>query len=121
MTKRIWTPAARQLLFERIVEQFGPYEEWPSQTTPGRNQDQWRNFLEAFAVVVGAKGGDAVLMQVKFGQPVNNTAESAGHHWSTGHAETAIFCQAAALDAGHIRHAPDLSATMRRDKKTEAA
>jgi hypothetical protein len=49
--------------------------EWSNSSARMRNgrhnrhwaEDQWRAFLEAFAVVVGAQSGDAVLMQVKWG------------------------------------------------------
>jgi hypothetical protein len=119
MRKRKWTPAARQLLFERVVEEFGPHYEWPSPSKPARNADKWCDFLEAFAVVVGADSADAVLMQVKWGMPVDT--HEGTHEWFGGRAQTAILCQAAALDAGFIRHAPDLLAVRSdRDKKPVA-
>ena len=62
-TKRkiIWTRAARDLLYQRAIELFGPYSEWKNNRSPGRGMDaQYDLFCHAFAELVGAefrKGG----------------------------------------------------------------
>jgi hypothetical protein len=99
-TTVIWTAAARQFLFERLVAEFGPYSEWTSSGMPGRGLDQkYIQFLDAFATVVGATSGKAVKHQVAWAMPIRKLTSN----WtSTGHARTAILATAAALHAGFI-------------------
>jgi hypothetical protein len=99
MTKQvIWTAAARQLLFERLVAEFGPYSVWAGSGSPGRGLDKrYREFLEAFAIVTNANSADAVQHQIMFAVPVRGRA-----HWSGGHQRSAVMNLAAALSAGFI-------------------
>jgi hypothetical protein len=63
----IWTATVRRALFELLKKKFGTYSEWEKVVTPGRNlDDQYHNFCEAFAKVVGAKSGGAVQQQIRF-------------------------------------------------------
>lgn len=108
---RIWTPEARQLLYSRLREVFGPSNEWEYTNSPGRGLDEtYTEFCGAFAHVVGAKSADAVKHQVRFAMP--ETAE--GSEWGR-HAQTAILNKAAALEAGFIEdnQLPNLVATGR--------
>ena len=66
---RIWTPTARQFLFEQVKEKFGPLSKWKG-SKPGRGRDQaYDNLCDHFANVVGAKSADAVKLQIRFGMP----------------------------------------------------
>lgn len=109
---RIWTPAARQFLFEQLREQFGPASEWKASSKPGRGKDPaYDEFCERFSKVVRAKSVRAVKMQIRFGMPT--VGEST---WKAGQAQTAILCLAAAFQAGFIKDSdlPNLLATARK-------
>jgi hypothetical protein len=110
MSKReIWTPSARHLLYERLVALFGPYDEWEKSSSPGRGlDDDFMEFCDHFAQVVGADTGGAVKMQIRFAMPEKN-----GSSWDQSHARSAILNKAAALEAGFIGHGhlPELYAT----------
>lgn len=63
-SKRIWTSEITNLLFKLLVERFGPHSEWECETTPSRNNEEYNEFLEAFAKAIGATGSAAVKMQI---------------------------------------------------------
>lgn len=112
--KRIWTPAARQFLFEQLTEQFGPLSKWEASNKPGRGKDRaYDKFCEQFAKVVGANSGEAVKLQIRFGMPT--VGESS---WEE-QAQTAIHCLAASFQAGFIkdRDLPSLRAAGRKNSK----
>ena len=94
----IWTNAARELLFERLVRLFGPAKDWTSLSSPGRGfNDTFDEFCKAFARAIGAASGDAVKIQIRHAIYVNETG-----YWINGHAQAAILNKAAALKAGFI-------------------
>jgi hypothetical protein len=108
--KTIWTRAARELLFERLVARFGPYAEWEKGHAPGHGlDDEYEKFCDVFAETVGSKSGKAVRHQIMFA--VGVTSEGT-HHWTQAHARNAILNMAAAFEAGFIEHAdfPELLA-----------
>ena len=113
--KRIWTQAARQFLFERLTEQFGPASKWETSSKPGHGKDQaYNRFCGRFAKVVGANSADAVKQQIRFGMPT--VGEST---WGQGQAQTAILCLSAAFEAGFVKDSdlPNLRATGRKNSK----
>lgn len=96
--ENIWTSTARDLLFQQLVDRFGPYSEWALDHSPGRGlEDEFENFLIVFAELIGASSPLAVEMQIAFATPVTNRAE-----WRQGHVQAAILNIAAALNAGFI-------------------
>ncbi len=112
--RRIWTPAARQFLFEQLTVQFGPLSKWEASNRPGRGKDQaYDKFCEHFAKVVGANSAEAVKLQVRFGMPT--IGESS---WEE-QAQTAILCLAASFEAGFIqdKDLPNLRAAGRKNLK----
>lgn len=107
----IWSSNARQLLFSRLTKLFGAASEWEYTHAPGRGLDeQFEEFCEAFATVVGAKSADAVKMQIRFAMPEMGTGSERDRH-----AQTAILNKAYAMEAGFIedRDLPRLKAEMR--------
>jgi hypothetical protein len=99
-------------LYKRLVERFGPSDEWEKTSSPGRGLDaDFDKFCKVFAQAVGAKSGDAVKHQIRFAMP--ETAH--GSTWEQGHAQTAILNKAAALEAGFIKDSqlPNLVAVSR--------
>ena len=112
MPTEIWTNAKHDCLYERVVEQFGPYDEWTDTTLPGRGLNEaFRQFCADFARITGANSADAVHMQLRYAMP--ETAE--GSTWDQARARTAILNKAAALRAGFIRsaHLPTLMVSRR--------
>lgn len=113
----IWTGDVRRVLYKRLVQQFGPLNDWEKRQLPGRGLDQrFKEFCSAFALAVGAKSGAAVQHQIRFAMP--ETAQ--GSTWGR-HAQTAILNKAAALEAGFIDdgHLPDLLAVGRAPRPNE--
>ncbi len=104
-----WTGAARRLLYEELVAQFGPYDNWQSGHLPGNGRDvEYHRFLKAIAGVIGASSVKAVEQQIRFAMPVKRKAR-----WSQSHTYNAVLNMAAALQAGFIghRHLPEIVAT----------
>lgn len=102
----IWTNAAREHLFERLVKLFGPAKEWQTSASPGRGLDNaFDEFCEAFARATGAGSGKAVKHQISFALQRNG-------HWKKGHVQNVVLNKAAALRVGFIdsKHLPTLSA-----------
>lgn len=115
--KRIWTSTARKLLFEELVERFGPHSEWEKATAPGRGMDQeFEKFCELMAELVGANSADAVKHQIAFGSPVTGVAVWNG----PGFVQSAILNLAASFEAGFIVNSelPDLIAKRPKHKRT---
>ncbi len=116
----IWTGDVRRVLYRRLVERFGAFDNWVGTSSPGPGHDEnFNQFCDDFARVVGAKSGDAVKHQIRFAMP-----ESAGGSvWQEGHARTAILNKAAALESGFIenRHLPNLRATEARKSLVKVA
>jgi hypothetical protein len=109
--REIWTGDARRVLYRRLVELFGPYEEWEKAASPGRGrEEEFDEFCNVFAQTVGAKSGRAVQHQIMFALPETES----GSVWHT-QAQAAILNKAAALEAGFIRdkHLPNLLAVGR--------
>ena len=81
-TKRIiWTATAHELLYEQLVEQFGPHSTWEHKHNPGHGKEkEYRKFLEAFAIVVGANSEHAVRVQIGWAFPIvaNGTTRATG-------------------------------------------
>ena len=101
----IWSGDVRRVLYKRLVQLFGPLDQWEKTNSPGRGLDDgFDEFCEAFARAVGAKSGDAVKHQIRFAMPETER----GSTWER-HAQTAILNKAAALEAGFIKdkHLPD--------------
>lgn len=109
MAKQVkWTRAARDRLFKRVVQKFGPFDTWETSNSPASaRQKEFDKFCADFAKTVGAKSGKAVKMQIRFGSPTTKRSE-----WKAGHVRNAILCLAAALEAGFIgnKHLPNLTA-----------
>jgi hypothetical protein len=108
----IWTGSVRRVLFELIVKKFGPYSTWEKAVMPGRNlDDDYKNFCDLFAQVVGAKSGMAVQQQIRFAIQLANSGSAT---WKA-QAQNAIMCKAAALEMGFISSAdlPELHAKHR--------
>jgi hypothetical protein len=106
----IWSRAVRDLLFEELVERFGPYKDWEMQAAPSRRKRaEFDKFCASFADLVGAKSGEAVKHQIAWaiGVPMNSE-----HHWDSSQARNAMLNMAAAFDAGFIRNRdfPELTA-----------
>ena len=111
-TKRkiIWTRAARDLLYQRAIELFGPYSKWENNRSPGRGMDaQYDLFCHAFAELVGAESGKAVKMQLEWAMPL---APGNKRNWAPSHARSMILAMASAFEAGFIdnSHFPTLIA-----------
>ncbi len=107
----IWTGDVRRVLYQRLVDRFGPYDQWTKKSSPGRELDSaFLDFCASFATAVGAKSGKAVQHQIRFAMPETERGSSWGRH-----AQTAILNKAAALEAGFIedKHLPDLVAVGR--------
>jgi len=105
----IWTGNVRRTLYEKVVEQFGPFDQWERKHSPGRGLDQkYDEFCERFAGWLGATSGEAVKHQISFAMPETASERT----WEEGHARTAILNKAAALEAGFIenKHLPNLVA-----------
>jgi DNA-binding transcriptional regulator YdaS (Cro superfamily) len=109
--RMIWTGAAYRLLYQELVDKFGPYCDWEKKGSPGRNLDAgFKAFCSNFARIVGAKSGGAVGHQIRFAMPETSN----GTTWTAmGQSRTAILNKAAALEMGFIRQKdlPDLYAT----------
>lgn len=61
----IWTHGERAILYELLLEKFGPYEEWEHQTSPGFGREkEYDRFCETFAELIGAANVDAVKYKV---------------------------------------------------------
>jgi hypothetical protein len=116
--KQIWTPAARDLLFETLVAKFGPYSTRKKVDSPGNGKDAaFKKFCREFADVVGANSWEAVKHQIAWGSP---TRAGGLRDWiSPGHAYNAIL-NPAALDAGFIRRRdlPSLLAEGKYERET---
>jgi hypothetical protein len=109
MAKRqIWSGEARRLLYRRLVEEFGRFEEWKKSNSPGGGRDAaFEGFCKAFATVVGASSPEAVKHQIRFAMPETDR----GSVWEQ-QTQTAIANKAAALEEGFIgdKHLPHLLA-----------
>ena len=56
MTPTIWSRTARDLLFEELVKQFGPYKTWKRAEYPSKaKQKEFVKFCVDIAALVGAK------------------------------------------------------------------
>jgi len=107
----IWTGDVRRVLYQRLVQLFGPSGQWEKSNSPGRGLDEeFDRFCTVFAEAVGAKSGDAVKHQIRFALPETQRGSTWGRH-----AQTAILNKAAALEMGFIedRQLPDMVATGR--------
>jgi hypothetical protein len=63
----VWTNAARELLYERLVDLFGAAEVWSTTYTPGRGLDAaFDQFCKDFAAAIGAKTDRAVKLQIRY-------------------------------------------------------
>jgi hypothetical protein len=105
--REIWAGDVRRVLYRRLVELFGPYEEWEKAASPGKGRDEeFDEFCNIFAQTVGAKSGRAVEHQIRFALPETES----GSVWHT-QAQAAILNKAAALEAGFIKdkHLPNLA------------
>jgi hypothetical protein len=99
MPKQIWTGEIRRVLYQRLVQEFGPSWEWKRASSPGGDLDaKYETFCKVFAEAIGATSARAVEMQVRFALPESGD----GSVWE-GHAQTAILNKAAALEAGFIK------------------
>jgi hypothetical protein len=90
MATKIWTGTAYDMLFETLVERFGPYSAWECETAPKTDNIDYYKFLEAFAETIGASNRKAV------GLVVNHAIGKAVHH------EVFVFASAAAMHCGFI-------------------
>lgn len=110
----IWTGNVRRVLYQRLVREFGPSDQWEKTSSPGRGRDKaFDAFCAAFAVAVGAKSGAAVKHQIRFAMPESER----GSTWDR-QVQTAILNKAAALEMGFINDSqlPNLVAVGRSGK-----
>jgi hypothetical protein len=78
-----WTRTARDLLFESLVDRFGPHAAWEKATSPGRGMDRkYNEFCEAFAALVGAKSGKRLSSKFTLESPGRVETNSVGT-WDT--------------------------------------
>ncbi|MGA2057961.1 MAG: hypothetical protein ABSG88_21980 [Bradyrhizobium sp.] len=111
----IWTGDVRRVLYTRLVRRFGPSDKWKKTSSPGGGRDQdFKDFCEAFAKVVGAKSGNAVKHQIRFAITETEHGSNLGRH-----SQTAILNKAAALEMGFINDSqlPNLLAVRRPSEK----
>jgi hypothetical protein len=111
----IWTGDIRRVLYKRLVQLFGPSDEWEKTAAPGRGLDpDFDRFCGVFAQAVGAKSGDAVKHQIRFAMPETEHGSTWGRQ-----AQTAILNKAVALEAGFVRDGqlPNLVAVGRNDRQ----
>lgn len=112
---KIWTGDVRRVLYRRLVQKFGPSENWKKNSSPGRGLDKdFELFCKAFAQIVGADSADAVKHQIRFAMPETERGSTWGRQ-----AQTAILNKAAALEMGFIKDGqlPDLLAVGRSLKR----
>lgn len=112
---KIWTGDVRRVLYRRLVQRFGPSEQWEKTSLPGRGLDnEFEKFCQAFATAVGADSASAVKHQIRFAMPETEKGSTWGRH-----SQTAILNKAAALEMGFISDGqlPDLVAVGRVQKK----
>lgn len=103
MKKAIWTAAARRLLYELLVDRFGPYENWERSNYPSSaERAAFTKFCDDFANVIRAHSGRAVLHQIQWSVGVQTDGD---HHWPGGQSRNAVLNMAAAFEAGFIKHA----------------
>lgn len=83
MKDLIWTGEVRRMLYSRLVTLFGPHFDWPSKGGNGSQPSsdeairiQFREFLAAFALVIGAKSDEAVRQQINWA--IQNPEETNG-------------------------------------------
>jgi hypothetical protein len=97
MKTTIWTETKRHVLYELLVEDFGPHAKWELATAPSRERRaEYESFCTAFGELVGAKSGLAVRQQIAFAYQ-----DMAGLK-NQGMARTAVLNKAAADRMGFI-------------------
>jgi hypothetical protein len=99
-----WTDTSYRLLYEKLTEKFGPYQEWEKAHSPGRGLDEeYKAFLEAFAIVVGVDGDDpprGVAGQISF---IPQALKATDLNWlEPGKARQAMNNITAAYNAGFV-------------------
>jgi hypothetical protein len=107
----IWSGDVRRVLYRRLVQLFGTYEDRQKTSSPGDpHENSFDSFCVTFAEAVGAKSADAVKHQIRFAMPESESGSTWGRQ-----AQTAILNKATALEAGFIRdkHLPNLLAVGR--------
>jgi hypothetical protein len=101
--KKIWTLEVRQLLYRRLVEQFGPYNTWEQATLPGRGlNEDYREFCTSFAVTVGASSGQAVQLQIAYALTISPQQAAYLREVNIG---TTLLNKATAYEEGFITEA----------------
>ena len=107
----IWTGEVRRVLYQRLVQRFGPYRQWTKSHSPGgQHEEAYEAFCSAFAEAVGAKSSNPAKLQIRFAMPESESGSTWGRQ-----IQTAILNKAAALETGFIedKHLPDLHAVGR--------
>jgi len=109
-TRHIWKRDTRPLLYRRLVEKFGAYSSWENASFPSHAlREEYENFIESFALVVGAKSATAVKHQIAYATNGN----------SAGGPNVAINLMnniSAAVEAGFIRWCDVPSVRLVRDE-----
>lgn len=65
-----WTPTIRNLLYQLLVKNFGPYSDWKNNNYPEGKRDEYFNFIQNFADAMtklypnNPTSKDAVLQQI---------------------------------------------------------
>ena len=77
MKKFIWTLKNRTLLYEILVERFGPFSTWNKTAYPEGKKEEFYELLTAFAKIVGANSADAVQQQIAWATTRQSTTN--GH------------------------------------------
>ena len=112
MNPKIWTKAAYELLYQQLMERFGPYSEWKSPSCPSEKQrDRLNFFCESFASLIGAKSGDAVKLRIIYAVDGVGTEEDP-HQFAV---MTQSTCYA--LEAGFLKISSNASVTLKNAKE----
>lgn len=65
MKKSIWGIENWSILYKQLVDKFGPFSSWETNTHPP-DKDEFEEFCKGFANVIGAKSGRAVKQQIRW-------------------------------------------------------
>lgn len=93
MKEKFWYYSVRKNLYDQLVKRFGPLSSWEGSYP--KDKEGFKKFCESFAVIVGAKSGDAVEQQIRW---ATTTQENIGRD----HMPTYFGNKVAAIDAEFI-------------------
>ena len=77
MKPAIWTTKTRTMLYERLVQLFGPYTSWKENGI--ESSDDYKQFCAAFATAIGASPKHGVECQVRWAVTRQASTDSQGY------------------------------------------